>query len=87
MTVPRFAVLVALCLYVDLFGYPPSLDDLAEMTGLHRASVDHHLNWLERAGYVTSTSGSRTTIPTKAGVAVMPTANASERTAPRAVTA
>lgn len=87
MTVPRFAVLLALCLYVDLFGYPPSLDELAELTGLHRNTVDFHLNQLEAAGYVTSTSGSRTTIPTRAGVAVMPTANASERTAPRAVTA
>lgn len=84
MTVPRFAVLMALCLYIDMAGYPPSLDDLVAMTGLHRSTVNNHLDWLEGAGYLTSTSGPRTTVPTAAGRAVMPMANASDRTAPRA---
>lgn len=86
MKAPSFVVLVAVCMYLDVIGYPASLDDLAEITGLHRSTVDYHLDWLERAGYLTSTSQPRSTVPTVAGRAVIPVANASERTAPRAVT-
>lgn len=83
----RYVVLVAVCMYLDVIGYPAALDDLAEITGLHRSTVNTHLQWLEAAGYLTSTSEPRTTVPTEAGRAVMPRANATERTAPRAVTA
>lgn len=79
----RYAVLVAVCMYLDVVGYPASLDDLAQITGLHRSTVNHHLDWLERAGYLTSTSQARSTVPTVAGRARVPVANATPRTAPR----
>lgn len=87
MTRTRRAVLTAVVMFIDVANYPPTLTDLAHILGLSPSTIAHHLGRLERDGYLELDSGTiRGIRVTDKGSDSIPLANASERTAPRAVT-
>ena len=50
-------VLAALREYTQEHGYPPSIRDLAMLTGKGYSTMAYHLDWLERMGWITHDAG------------------------------
>lgn len=80
----RTVVLATIAASIDVNGYPPTIRELAAMTGRNKDTIRVHLQWLVDAGYLERTPG----IPRgmrllPRGRAVLPVANATDRTAPR----
>ena len=68
ITTRQQEVLTALTNYRAEHGYSPSLDDMASILDINRATVDQHLHAMKRKGLVTHKPGaSRTWCPVADG--------------------
>lgn len=80
----RTVTLATIAACIDVNGYPPTIRELATMTGRNKDTIQADLTALTAAGHLERTPGvPRGMRLTPRGLVHVPVANATDRTAPR----